>query len=327
MTAMHREILNTRIQFRRRIGLAWILAGASLLSGCTLLDFDRAALVGPDSGALLTPASEVYRDLVSLPPPKGKIVASVYSFRDQTGQYKPAPDSSFSTAVTQGAGALLIKAMADSQWFIPVEREGLQNLLTERRVVRALESPAGKPASGNLTGLLPANILLEGGVIAYESNVRTGGAGAKYMGIGASQQYRTDQVTVNLRAVDIQTGRILVSKSTTKSIYSYKLGGDVFRFVSFKNLLEIEVGYTRNEPAQLCVQAAIEAALVHLIVQGIVDKHWLLQNPEDIKSPVIQTYLAAQNAYLTKSEADRLMGADELRSPAQDAAPQGTRIK
>lgn len=298
--------------FMRSIGLAC----AMVLAGCTLIDAERAAPIGPGPGAMLTPASDVYRDLVSLPPPRGKIVASVYGFRDQTGQYKPAPDSSFSTAVTQGAGALLIKAMADSQWFIPVEREGLQNLLTERRIVRALDSQAKDAANGNLTGLLPASVLLEGGVIAYESNVRTGGAGAKYMGIGVSEQYRTDQVTVNLRAVDIRTGRILVSTSTTKSIYSYKLSADVFRFVSFKNLLEVEVGYTRNEPAQLCVQAAIEAALVHLIVQGVAYNHWALRNPDDMKSRVIQNYLFAQKTYLTQPEAERLLDRNELPAPA-----------
>jgi curli production assembly/transport component CsgG len=138
--------------------------------------------------------------------------------------------------VTQGATALLIKAMADSNWFIPVEREGLQNILTERRIVRALD-PQQPGTSANLPGLLPSNILLEGGIIAYDSNVRTGGAGARFMGIGSSEEYRTDQVTVNLRAVDVRTGRILISVSTSKSIYSYKLSGDIYRFVSFQRLL------------------------------------------------------------------------------------------
>jgi len=254
----------------------------------------------------LTPASDVHRDLVSLPTAKGKIVVAVYGFRDQTGQYKPAPDSSFSTAVTQGAGSMLVKALADSQWFIPVEREGLQNVLTERRIVRALETQKPGAPPNTLAGLLPSSVLIEGGIIAFESNVKTGGAGARYVGIGAHEQYRTDQVTINLRAVDIQTGRILATVSTTKTIYSYGVAADVFRFVSFKNLLEVEVGYTRNEPAQLCVMSAIEAAVVHLIVIGIKDNHWALRDPKDVDSPLIKSYLAAQRAYLTKPEAARV---------------------
>jgi curli production assembly/transport component CsgG len=280
------------------------------LSGCSVMDRQRdAALSAASQPAGLAPVSAIHAVLINLPPPKGKIVAAVYGFRDQTGQYKPSPDSSFSTAVTQGAASLLIKSMTDSKWFTPVEREGLQNVLTERRIVRALEAPPASGGNGasNLTGLLPASILLEGGIVGYETNVRTGGAGARFLGVGTSEEYRTDQVTINLRAVDIRTGRILVSTSTTKGIYSYKLGADIFRFVSYQRLLEGEVGYTRNEPAQLCVQEAIEAALVHLIVEGVTENHWSLKNSEDIQSPVIEPYLPTHRSAVSKLDIDRLL--------------------
>jgi len=279
---------------------------ALALAGCSVVrsPSSTASWYGPT----LTPISETSRDLVQLPLPKGKIVASVYGFRDQTGQYKPAPDSSFSTAVTQGAGSLLVKAIADSGWFIPVEREGLQNLLTERRIVRALETrPGQKPPADTLSGLLPASVLLEGGVIAYEQDVRTGGIGVRYFGIGASDQYRSDQVTVNLRAVDIRTGRILASVSTTKTVFSFKLAGDVFRFVSFKRLLEAEAGYTTNEPAQLALRDAIEAAVIHLIVQGIRENHWSLRNAEDMDSAVVRAYLDMQRGFVTRFEVEKML--------------------
>lgn len=301
----------------RALLCAGAITALPVLGGCTMFDPQRqAALTVGHSYAMLTPPSDNFRDLVRLPPPKGKIVASVYSFRDQTGQYKPAPDSSFSTAVTQGAGALLIKALLDSQWFIPVEREGLQNLLTERRIVRALDNDASKPGN-TLAGLLPSSILLEGGIVAYESNVRTGGAGAKYLGVGVSEQYRTDQVTVNLRAVDIRTGRVLTSVSTTKSVHSYKMSADVFKFVAFKELLEIEVGFTRNEPAQLCVQSAIEAAVIHLVVQGVQENHWTLRNPEDVTTPLFRAYANAQQMQLDPRIAEHLLRqqAERNRSP------------
>jgi len=97
--------------------------------------------------ARLTPATRFTRALTQLPEPKVKIAVAVYGLRDQTGQYKPSPDSPYSTEVTQGAATLLINALRDSGWYLPVEREGLQNLLTERRIVRAIESPMdkGKP--------------------------------------------------------------------------------------------------------------------------------------------------------------------------------------
>lgn len=278
------------------------------LGGCAV----ATPAAEPREDAQLTPATPVTRDLLSLPKPKGKVVVAVYGFRDQTGQYKPAPDSSFSTSVTQGATSMLVKALKDSNWFVPVERENLQNLLTERKIVRALENPQaqGQPQV-QVPTLTSASVLIEGGVIAYESNVRTGGIGARFLGIGLSSQYRVDQVTVNLRSVDIRNGQILHSVSTTKTIYSYELRPSYFRFVNVKDLAEFEAGITRNEPGQLCVNEAIEAGVVHLIVSGIQSGAWRLGNDQDWSSPVVQRYLRERDTYYGRAaEADAQQESD-----------------
>ncbi|MFP5393821.1 MAG: CsgG/HfaB family protein [Gammaproteobacteria bacterium] len=265
---------------------------ALVLSGCAHTASE------PRANAELAPRTAITRDLLSLPPPKGRIAVAVYGIRDQTGQYKPSPDSSFSTAVTQGASSLLIKALKESGWFIPVERENLQNLLTERKIVRALETPAppGTPPV-QVPPLLAASLLIEGGIVAYESNVRTGGIGARFLGVGLSSQYRVDQVTVTLRTIDIRTGQILQAVSTTKTIYSYELHPSVFKFVNVKDLAEFEAGTTRNEPAQLAVAEAIEAGVTHLIVQGIREGSWALKDDAARALPVMQRYLAAQEQH------------------------------
>lgn len=41
----------------------------------------------------LTPRASTYYDLINMPRPKGRLMAVVYGFRDQTGQYKPTPAS------------------------------------------------------------------------------------------------------------------------------------------------------------------------------------------------------------------------------------------
>ena len=244
------------------------------------------------SNAQITPTSRVTEDLAHLPRPKKRLAVAVYGFRDQTGQYKPSPDSSYSTSVTQGAAAMLVKALKDSGWFVPVEREGLQNLLTERKIVRAIESPTdkGKPLV-NLPNLLPASLIIEGGVIAYESNVRTGGKGANYLGVGSSTQYRVDQVTVSLRGVDIRTGQVLDTVSVTKTIYSYQFSASLYKFVAYQQLLQAETGYTSNEPAQLAVREAIEAAVIHLTVLGVRDRYLELNDAQDFYTPLVQRYL------------------------------------
>ncbi|WP_298014249.1 CsgG/HfaB family protein [uncultured Castellaniella sp.] len=245
--------------------------------------------------AQLTPATPSTINLMKLPPPQKKIVAAVYGFRDETGQYKPNPSSAFSTAVTQGAASMLMKALKDSGWFIPVEREGLQSLLTERRVLRAIDDhPQNGGQAVTVPNLLPASIILEGGIVGFDSSTRTGGLGAKFLGIGLTTQYSVDQVTINLRAVDVMSGEVLNSVSTTKTIWSYEIHPSYFRFVNYYDLLEIEGGYTNNEPTQLAVKEAIDAAVMHLTVEGIRDNRWRLKNPSDWNSPLLQRYLNAE---------------------------------
>ena len=272
--------------------LVYIFLVVILINGCA------TSIVTTQTPARLTPVTATYKDLINLPDSKGKIRVSVYGFRDQTGQFKPTPASAFSTSVTQGGASMLVKALLDSQWFIPVEREGLQNLLTERKIIRAVEQQR-TDTTAELPTLFPANVILEGGIVSYDTNVKTGGVGARYFGIGGSGEYRTDQVTVTLRAVDVRTGNIFSSVSTTKTVFSYALEAGVFKFLTFNRLLEAEGGYTRNEPAQLCVNEAIVAAVIHLIIDGIENGKWSLQNPEDYQSPIIQSYVQERKELLS----------------------------
>ncbi|ASB49802.1 curli production assembly/transport component CsgG [Alkalitalea saponilacus] len=230
-----------------------------------------------------------HKEISELPPPREKVYAAVYSFRDQTGQYKLTEhSSSWSTVVTQGATSILIQSLEESNWFITIEREGLSNLLNERRIIRQTQEQF--QGSGNLPPLLYAGVIIEGGIIAYETNIRTGGVGARYFGTGASGQYREDQVTVYLRAVSTSTGRILKTVHASKTILSQKMDMGVFRFVSLKKLLEAETGYTYNEPSFVAVQEAIDKAVLALIVEGIEDNLWELQNPDHINMSVFESY-------------------------------------
>lgn len=266
-----------------------VVGAAVTLSACATLQKPA----GVSNQATLTPATPSAIDLSHLPPPKKPIVAAVYGFRDETGQYKPAPDSAFSTEVTQGAASMLIAALKHSGWYIPVEREDLQSLLTERRVLRAVDNSEARDGEHPtpVQNLLPATVMLDGGIVAYDSNVRTGGIGAAFLGIGLSTQYSVDQVTVDLRAVNVETGVVMASVSTTKTIYSYEVHPSYFRFVNFYDLAQAEGGITHNEPSQLAVKEAIDAAVMNLTVEGIKDNYWQLKNPKDWYTPVIQHYV------------------------------------
>ena len=281
--------------------LVWL--AVALVSGCSQLPISAPRTVAPANArddAVLTPGTRISRELMRLPAPEYRIPVGVYAFRDQTGQFKPQPDSNLSAAVTQGAASLLVKTLLESGWFIPVEREGLQNLLTERRVARAVELPGdrGRPGS-SFPQLLAANYLIEGGIVGYEQNVRTGGEGANYLGIGADVKYLVDQVTINLRSVDVRTSQVLSSVSITKTIYSHSLSGSINTFVAWKTLLQTEGGFTSNEPGQLAVKQAIESGVVHLILQGLRYGAWNLQQPQDWFNPVLQAYAREAEALQT----------------------------
>lgn len=250
-----------------------------VLSGCSTL----SNLIPPDEeSAIKIINSEAFKELKGLPKPKGRIPVSVYSFRDQTGQYKPQANvSSFSTAVTQGATSILMQALSDSDWFLPVEREGLQNILTERKIIRASLQNDKKEGDDtkDLPPLTTSQLLIEGGIISYDSNIKTGGFGAEYFGIGASELYREDLISVYMRAIDVRTGQVLVSVSTSKKILSKEIRAGFFRYVSFKRLAEAEAGYTTNEPMHLCVTQTIEKAITELILKGIDRNVWRAAEP------------------------------------------------
>lgn len=229
-----------------------------------------------------------YKKLRMLPPAEVQPVVAVYAFGDLTGQRKQKDNVAlFSTAVTQGAQSLLIDALkaagagesGNGTWFRVVERGiGLDHLVRERQIVRSTREDYEKATgekSQKLQPMLFAGILLEGGIVGYDSNIETGGNGARYLGIGASAQYRRDSVVVSLRGISTLTGEVILNVQTYKTILSVGSGGDVFRFLDMDTqLLELETGITQNESVTWAVRSAIEAAVLSLIEQGDERGYW-----------------------------------------------------
>jgi curli production assembly/transport component CsgG len=150
----------------------------------------------------------------------------------------------------------------------------MDNLIKERQLIRSTRENYDSNAP-ELDPMRFAGIILEGGIVGYDSNIRTGGTGARYFGIGATEQYRVDTVTVAIRLVSVSTGRVLLSVATEKSIASYGAGADVFKFLDLgTKALELENGYTINEPTNYAVRAAIEAAVIEMAYEGVRRGLW-----------------------------------------------------
>jgi curli production assembly/transport component CsgG len=251
------------------------LIGVLYLSGCASIAIPGDEMCKTDFLECVEEPKKVelptYRKLRYLPPAEVMPVVAIYQFGDGTGQRKSQDGvASFSTAVTQDAKSLLVDALkaagsgsdAKGTWFRVVERGlGLDNLVRERQIVRSTRSESAKQAGldefQELQPMLFAGMILEGGVIGYDTNIETGGTGARYLGIGTTNQYRRDSIVISLRAVSTLTGEVILNVQTQKTVLSSGQAGDVFRFVD------------------------MDTRLLELIRQGDERGYWKIVYPED----------------------------------------------
>jgi len=220
------------------------------------------------------------KEFDTIPPPAGKpVVVAVYGFTDKTGQRRPAASiATFSTAVTQGAESFLLKALQDvgrGSWFTVVERVGIDSLTKERQLIRQMREAYDGDKAKPLSPLMFAGVIIEGGITGYDTSTKSGGYAARMLGIGPQTQYSEDIVTVSLRLISVNTGKVLASVNVQKTIYSTSDSLAVLKFVKDgTQAFELEAGLTINEPGTQAVKAAVEAAVVELIKEGQIKGVW-----------------------------------------------------
>ncbi len=227
-----------------------------------------------------------YIELLEIPPAKEMPVVAVYQFTDKTGQRKARPGiADFSTAVTQGGVEMVVDALktaGQNSWFRVVERNGIDHLVRERQIIRSARQDVAKKQGQDkyqeLNPLLFAGIIIEGGIIGYDTDIKSGGRGARTLGVGVSRQYRQDVVTISMRAISVLTGEVLLNVQTRKTVFSYGTGGDVFKFIEEgTQLIEFEDGIGNNESVTYAVRTAIEAGVLELIYQGHRRGYWEIE--------------------------------------------------
>lgn len=254
----------------------FLLITTLLLAGCAT----RGSLPETLQNKPQVQENPMVEQLNELKPLNGPVMTvGVYNFSDKTGQRKPADNvANLSSAVTQGAEVWVIDALlqaGEGTWFEVVERGGMDNIIRERQLIRNTRENYEKDNASALQPMKFAGILLEGGIVGYDSNITTGGNGAMYLGVGSAAEYRVDTVTVAMRLVSVSTGRVLVSVAAEKTIASYRQGANAFKFLDLgTQALEIETGYSVNEPTNYAVRQAIEAAVIELIYQGATQNLW-----------------------------------------------------
>lgn len=237
-------------------------------------------------------SESITKEINQLPAPSGPPIAvAIYGFKDLTGQRKPSQTLSlFSTAVTQGAEAYLIKTMQEAgnrQWFTVVERVGLDNLLKERQMIKQTREIYEGANAKMLPPLTMAGVIVEGGIIDYNSNTLTGGSGVAVFGIGAQTQYTQDIVVISLRLVSVQTGEVLTTVTVEKNLLSTSDGMTGMRFFNnYTNSFEIDSSQTFNEPGNYALRSAIEQGIVELVKKGERQGLWSYKVTQEAKKEI-----------------------------------------
>jgi curli production assembly/transport component CsgG len=299
--------------------------GILFLQGCAVnpsLQILESTNVSP-----VVQVSPIEDRLAAVPAIDGpKITIAVYGFRDATGQRKPADNiANLSSAVTQGSEVWVIKALQDvgnGVWFEVVERVGMDNLIKERQLIRSTREVYEKELPNGPTPLKPmlfAGLILEGGIVGYDSNTAVGGVGARYLGVGAQTEYRVDTVTVVMRLVSVSTGKVLMSIATEKTIASYRSGADIFKFFDLgTKLVEAETGYSVNEPVNYAVRAAIEQGVIEMVHEGEQSGLWKFKDVTYTgKLPEVRP-LVLEEALKKWPDARLNCSADDLCVPTKD---------
>jgi curli production assembly/transport component CsgG len=272
---------------KQQLVCLWVI----LLSSCAVIE-ESGDLVLTKKVQPTTTLNLQSEELRNLPPAQIKPTIAIYpnSFRDLTGQRRSNSSFAlFSTAVTQAPEAFLIRAFkhtADGKFFRVVERVGLDDLVKERQLIRSTRQEFED--DDKMKPLLFAGLLVQGGVISYESNLKSGGSGARYLGIGTSKQFREDTVTISLRLVSVATGEVLMETLVSKSILSTSVSQDVFRFIEAgTELVEIEGGIAENESVSIALQKAVENGVLNIINIGIDRGYWKYEKIKIIKPDCI----------------------------------------
>jgi curli production assembly/transport component CsgG len=279
-----------------------------MLSGCAVIQSTGVTETDP---TLTTQRVNVKKEFDNIPAPaNGKPVSvAVYGFTDKTGQRRPQPNvASLSTAVTQGAETFLIQALqgvGQGRWFEVVERVGIDNLTKERTIIRQMREAYEGTNAKPLMPMQFAGIIMEGGIVGYDATTTSGGAGMRIFGIGKQTQWSTDTVTISLRAVSVNTGKVLAVVTVQKTILSTADSATALKFFDQgTQAFEAEMGLTINEPGTYAVKAATEMAVVELIKEGARKGIWEYKpdTPVVLPAPVVEKKTPVISSEIKKEE-------------------------
>jgi curli production assembly/transport component CsgG len=194
---------------------------------------------------------------------------------------------------------------------------GLDNLLKERQMIKQTREIYDGANAKMLPPLQMAGVILEGGIIDYNSNTLTGGTGARIFGIGAQTAYTQDVVVISLRLVSVQTGEVLTTVTVEKNLLSTADGATALKFFNqATQAFEFDSSQTFNEPGNYALRSAIETAVIELINKGERNGLWKFKEKSN---ELVQTQAPAKDAAKatpapSQPDSRKTVGADKDQS-------------
>ena len=256
----------------------------------------------------MTPTSYALGNMARPPRP---LIVAVYEFPDQTGALKPTTSGTtavdYSKAVTQGATSVLVdtlNSVGGGAWFSVVERSRVDDLLRERTLIQDTYSAVKRTPESIVSPLHFAEYLFEGGITSFDATIVSGGLGATYLGLGPTSNYLKNLVTVTLRLVEVRTGKVITSVTTSKSILSVTYDLSITKYITVGgNFLDVHGSFSHVEPTQIAVREAIEAAVYELMRQTYALGLWKTNSPEVLPAHLMAA--AIRNVSKTKPDTNK----------------------
>jgi hypothetical protein len=144
----------------------------------------------------------------------------------------------------------------------------------------------------------------------------------RIFGIGKQTQWSQDTVTISVRAVSVNTGKVLAVVTVQKTILSTADSATALKFFDAgTQAFEAEAGLTINEPGTYAVKAAIEMAVVELIKEGQRKSIWDFKSNIPVviappaEKPVVQTPVISSEIRKPEEKKDELVQTQTPKAP------------
>ena len=285
---------------RRVLSGAGLLWGVLVLSGCA-----TSAEVTKGGGASIGAAQgEDYNG------PKARI--AVGSIVDKTGGRKKASldyqlgllrrqggssDSYNRDSVMGGVRDLITTALFQSSRFIVLERDAINDVLVEQEF--SAEGRVGEASRIPTGGIEGAELIVVGALTGFDAGAAGGGGFPIPIPINRGRdvlvldvEWRKSHVAMDLRVIDVRTGRIVSSVAVEGTARKFGAGLSGFARTRYGGAVRLPTllrGFA-NTPVEKAISEMVDAAVTHVVEKTPpVYFHHELQEPVNQPAPAVKS--------------------------------------